>query len=361
MKKLLTMAALALCATSAMAQKYMKVEYTDGRIFNIPMQYVDKVTPAVHHQPVIEDITTGMLNLGDPVTVTGQNLDMIVNLGGVTEFTSQTASKITFNMQKAWNASSLLQYMYKGVALTREGESEQIFYEFCNLDEPLLLKGFEIASVKMATDGAAVSNTDTISVAKGDVYLDIDGENLDRLNEVRLTIDYSTSYSLPAECWQDGMTQNHMRLRVPTMLGDGKLTFVFDKESDYNYKMVQHGYVMNALPEFTFLECLSDRRILYNCDNAAVWNGTAEMGGSVEAFETIPANSSQYGDYWPWMGWSYDYENRSHYTLHLSDCPKDEGYLRIYNKFGSYTWLHYVYVDPNPAPMSNSRAESHQP
>lgn len=360
MKKLLTMAALALCATSAMAQKYMKVEYTDGRIFNIPMQYVDKVTPAVHHQPVIEDITTGMLNLGDPVTVTGQNLDMIVNLGGVTEFTSQTASKITFNMQKAWNASSLLQYMYKGVTLTREGESEQIFYEFCNLDEPLILKGFEIASVKMAADGAAVSNTDTISVAKGDVYLNIEGDNLDRLNEVRIVNDNYNydAFTLTADCWQDGMTPTHISLRIPTLLADGKLTFVFDKESDYNYKMVQHGYVMNAMPEFTVLECRPGHVILFDSKNIEMWEGYENYGASVGCFDAIPTSPDEYANDWPWLGWAWDDEHPSYYTM---TCPKDEGYLRIYNKFGSYTWLHYVYVDPNPAPMSNSRAESHQP
>lgn len=343
------MAALVLCATSAMAQKYMKVEYTDGRVFNIPMQYVDKVTPAVHHQPVIEDMTTGKLNLGDPVTVTGQNLDMIVNLGGVTEFTSQTASKITFTMQKAWNASSFLQYIYKGVALMREGESEQMFYDYCELDEPLLLKGFEIASVKMATDGAAVSSADTISVAKGDVYLDIEGENFDRLNEVRISGsgNYVREVTLPAECWQDGMTQTHMTLRIPTLLADGKLTFVFDKEGDYDYKMVQYGYVMNAMPEFTVLECLPKQQILFDSKNAEMWMGYEDKGASVECFDAIPAESYASADDWPWLGWAWDDEHPSYYTM---TCSMDEGYLRIYNKFGSYTWLHYVYVDPNPNP-----------
>lgn len=348
MKKLLTMALLALCATSAMAQKYMKVEYKNGSVLNVPLQYIDKVTPTTHNDPVIENITTGMLNVGDLVTVTGKHLDMITSIGSVSSFDSQTETKITFALPKTWSPSDYLPYTYVGTAIGREGSSNQTMFSSCIIDAPLGVKEFRISTVKLAASGTPVSVTDTISVAKGDVYLDIEGECIDQIDEVRISDNDYGFTPLPAEYWENGLTDNHMTLRVPTCLADGKLEFIFGKLNDGSYRMVRYGYVMNEMPVFEFVEYLPNYSILYNCDNIEAWESYPGFGATVLEYENIPTSGNSDPRSWPWLGRDYDDEHPGYCYLTLQST--DEGYVRIKNKFGSYTWLYYKYEEPDPKP-----------
>lgn len=342
MKRLLTIAALALCATAAFAQKYMKVEYSNGAVLNIPMKYVDKVTPATHDEPVIETITTGEVNIGDVITVTGQHLDLIKSFAGVTDFSTQTPTELKFIITSAWQNSDYLYYYYTGTVFNREVTEGMLIGNYCMLDKGIGLKPLNIYSVTDAQRGVAISRTDTISVAQGDVRLEIDGEGFDRLSSVRIG-----GTPLPDTNWQDDRTDSHISLLVPTQLTDGKLTFIYDQQADdaYNYKYFNFGYVMNELPRVSVVECLSHNQVRLQCDNPEAW-GIDPNGTTTRLFKTI--NDDQYAspDSWPWI--SKDYADEQYFCLYLFDVT--EGYLRIDNKYGSHSWLYINYIEPEPDP-----------
>lgn len=342
MKRLLTIAALALCATAAFAQKYMKVEYSNGAVLNIPMKYVDKVTPATHDEPVIETITTGEVNIGDVITVTGQHLDLIKSFAGVTDFSTQTPTELKFIITSAWQNSDYLYYYYTGTVFNREVTEGMLIGNYCMLDKGIGLKPLNIYSVTDAQRGVAISRTDTISVAEGDVRLEIDGEGFDRLSSVRIG-----GTPLPDTNWQDDRTDSHISLLVPTQLTDGKLTFIYDQQADdaYNYKYFNFGYVMNELPRVSVVECLSHNQVRLQCDNPEAW-GVDREGSNV--FFTKNIDDDPWSDSSTWLWLSKDYSDEQYFCLYLFN--ETEGYLRIDNKYGSHSWLYINYIEPEPDP-----------
>lgn len=342
MKRLLTIAALALCATAACAQKYMKVEYNSGTVLNIPMKYVDKVAPATFIQPVIETVTTGEFNIGDIITVTGQHLDLIKSFAGITDFTTQTATKLTFPMPSAWQNSDYLYYYYTGTVVNRETTEGMLIGNSCMLDRGIGLKPIKLNSVINAQSGVAISSTDTISVAQGDVRLEIDGEGFDRLSSVRID-----GNVLPDTNWQSGRTDSHVSLLVPTQLTDGKLTFIYDQQAndEYNYKSITYGYVMNDMPRVSVVECLRNNQVRLQCDNPEAW-GVDREGSNV--FFTKNIDDDPWSDSSTWLWLSKDYSDEQYFCLYLFN--ETEGYLRIDNKYGSHVWLYINYVEPEPEP-----------
>lgn len=342
MKRLLTIAALALCATATFAQKYMKVEYSNGTVLNIPMKYVDKIAPATHIEPVIETVTSGEFGIGDLITVTGQHLDLIQNFAGITDFTTQTPTKLTFLLTSAWQDSDHLAYYYTGLAFNEETTQDMLVSNYCLLDTPITLKPMKLNSVMDAQRGVAVSSTDTISVAQGDVRLEIDGESLDRLSTVRIG-----DKILPDTNWQSGRTDSHISLLVPTQLADGTLTFIYDQQDDneFNYKSTTYGYIMNEMPRVSVVECLSGSLVRLQCDNLDAW-GIDREGSSVFFTQTPSDNPSNDSGTWLWL--SKDFNDEQYFCLYLFN--ETEGYLRIDNKFGSHSWLYINYVEPTPDP-----------